>query len=702
MTVTTRDSLRKALPDIREAIALRREVAEDRVVRNLRRAVCKKIHLKQAGELEKALVDEITPLIEGQIQGIADGLLLLSPEEPLTASLSPLDGFQGKLYGDDQEVVRIEAGGFEKHLPSQHDQSTHGSGGGSFDIDNAIDSLSNFENRDSLFNKINEGNPSPSRSDTTQIKKYTAHDYKKTPVYERINMGLRDGAELRVSDKKIVTSLDKVIDDNPVRVDGVVYRAMVQHRGEPTLPELKVGEVFADKGFVSTSTDWTTGSDFQSYGSLDHKMMQIRVPKGSKALAINGLLKEGPSEHEVILPRGSKFKVVEKKTITLPHRGDREVFVMELMGADNTKSFKSSNLITKRTNNEEQWYARRNEVKFAKQLGGEATEVSAPVDIIWTDGKQIHGIELKTVIGNVHAKVKMDPRGNERKAEWIEVNDGIIHTVVLDDTEVVPGNNQEGRTASIARLMNGDKTGFDLSKRAIYYKRGYGSFRQSAMTEVGSIKELKGLMIAVDEKTFSKSHTDTAHSLVSQVVDHQRNRRDMVDRLLPLMALNMAQTAMSEMKGIGLKPKKSVKHLPGQHDQSSHAHGGSRSRVAKRTHKPATKEKQRRGEAEQARLATAVGGRDEGDNLPFDIIRGKHAAEVKTVIDNNNDKITVHPESRRRKEAEAKAKGYVIHTIAIDVRGGRRSYFHKSGVGSYRLNSMDQVSLSRLKEILSE
>jgi len=127
---------------------------------------------------------------------------------------------------------------------------------------------------------------------------------------------------------------------------------------------------------------------------------------------------------------------------------------------------------------------------------------------------------------------------------------------------------------------------------------------------------------------------------------------------------------------------------------------GESSRVerARRTHKTSTVEKQRRGEAEQAKLAKAIGGRDEGDNLPFDVRKGKHAIEVKTVMDNNNDKITVHPSSRRRKEEVAKKQGLTVHTVAIDVREGKRSYYHKEGVGAFRLRSMDQVSLKQLKE----
>ncbi len=126
----------------------------------------------------------------------------------------------------------------------------------------------------------------------------------------------------------------------------------------------------------------------------------------------------------------------------------------------------------------------------------------------------------------------------------------------------------------------------------------------------------------------------------------------------------------------------------------------SKSDAAKRTHKPSTARKQRRGEAEQKRLSGAVDGKDTGDNEAFDVLVGRHAVEVKTVIDNDNDKITVHPDSRRRKEKYASENGLEMHTVAVDVRGGRRMYYHKPGVGAFRLGGMEKVSLDRLKEIL--
>lgn len=132
--------------------------------------------------------------------------------------------------------------------------------------------------------------------------------------------------------------------------------------------------------------------------------------------------------------------------------------------------------------------------------------------------------------------------------------------------------------------------------------------------------------------------------------------------------------------------------------------GSTREERAKRTHKSSTKEKQDRGEAEQERLSKQLGraAKNNGDNKAFDVVvRGKHAIEVKTVMDNDNDKITVHKSSRLRKEKRARENKWKSHMVAIDVRGGKRKYYYKKGVGSYRLSAMEKVSVAQMKDIFS-
>jgi Rifampin ADP-ribosyl transferase/ADP-ribosyltransferase exoenzyme len=73
-------------------------------------------------------------------------------------------------------------------------------------------------------------------------------------------------------------------------------------------------EGLTDKSFVSTSSDRASAEDF------GQKLVRVRVPAGSKALSVamargqNLSIKEGPgkSEAEVLLPRGSQFRVISE------------------------------------------------------------------------------------------------------------------------------------------------------------------------------------------------------------------------------------------------------------------------------------------------------------------------------------------------------------------------------------------------------
>ena len=147
--------------------------------------------------------------------------------------------------------------------------------------------------------------------------------------------------------------------------------------------------------------------------------------------------------------------------------------------------------------------------------------------------------------------------------------------------------------------------------------------------------------------------------------------------------------------------------------------GGSsvaRARVerALRTHKPATARKQRWADRSEKDIVRMLGGERTGDNDAVDVVvraGGKVAGvEVKTILDNGNDKITMHPDSRVRKEAWARSNHATIHTVVIDDRNrfgssgwsGNRLYYAR-GVGAFRLTAMTPVrDIPHLRELLKE
>lgn len=126
---------------------------------------------------------------------------------------------------------------------------------------------------------------------------------------------------------------------------------------------------------------------------------------------------------------------------------------------------------------------------------------------------------------------------------------------------------------------------------------------------------------------------------------------------------------------------------------------------ARASHKPSTQAKQRIAAQGEDHVSEAIGGEGTDDNDAFDVLRraaGKlHAVEVKTLIDNKNDKITMHPSSRERKEAWAKRENATMHTVVVDKRGAKQRVFYHAGVGSFRLASLTPVrDAAHLRELI--
>jgi hypothetical protein len=91
-----------------------------------------------------------------------------------------------------------------------------------------------------------------------------------------------------------------------------------------------------------------------------------------------------------------------------------------------------------------------------------------------------------------------------------------------------------------------------------------------------------------------------------------------------------------------------------------------------------------------------VKGIQSHDDFPVDVqlktASGLHGIEVKTLMLQNNDKITMNRGAIGRKLAWAKSNNADLSTVAVDLRGSKVAVYYKSGVGSFRLGSMEKVS----------
>ncbi len=118
-----------------------------------------------------------------------------------------------------------------------------------------------------------------------------------------------------------------------------------------------------------------------------------------------------------------------------------------------------------------------NEPQLAQMVGGKRGEANAPVDVVTPSGD---GIELKTITKGTNDKITMSKSAVANKDAWVAKSKRDLHTVVFDDRLVKDA---------------GGPGAHDTSKRAVYYRRGYGSFRIGTMHRVrGGAAELRRLI----------------------------------------------------------------------------------------------------------------------------------------------------------------------------------------------------------------
>ena len=119
---------------------------------------------------------------------------------------------------------------------------------------------------------------------------------------------------------------------------------------------------------------------------------------------------------------------------------------------------------------------------------------------------------------------------------------------------------------------------------------------------------------------------------------------------------------------------------------------------AKASYKPSTKAKQIQAEQNEKRLAQAIQGLHLGDHQPFDVVISSKriGIEVKTLLDNKRDAITMHPKSLAKKYKAIKTmKLKAAYTVIFDDRPGRGQIFLAKGVGSFRVYSHATKTLNK-------
>ncbi len=222
----------------------------------------------------------------------------------------PVESILARGYWETSEEVT-------KH--GEHDQKTHGSWATGSSLPEGIGYTESEVVYHDYYGSTPEQGP--------YVEDYTMNAYGPINTYLRTNKWEENNESgIQKSDvAEYRSALDGAISRTEAPRDMLLYRGT---SGVDKFDTLKEGDVFTDKGYVSTTTKpdqlWSfmstaTGGRYDSRPVEKGYVLQINVPEGSKVLSVNKYFKGvsaqyGPTEaireeNEHILPRGTKFRV---------------------------------------------------------------------------------------------------------------------------------------------------------------------------------------------------------------------------------------------------------------------------------------------------------------------------------------------------------------------------------------------------------
>jgi hypothetical protein len=227
------------------------------------------------------------------------------------------------LFNADKLTVNKADIGEAVRKHGSHDQKTHGNwASGNYDdlaqwYADEMKVFSTMKERDAYFEEMLLSQ----RKEGFTEEKYPEFrraigEYESALGYS-LNDALRDPQVSESAFKDTIEFLDRAIETAPpLREEVIAYRG-VKGNGLNFFEKLTVGDVFEDKGYVSTTIDAGVAQQFGTSGSMYQGLaMRIKLPAGSKGIFPSGYKDQSEenwdrnaSEAEFLLPRGSKFKV---------------------------------------------------------------------------------------------------------------------------------------------------------------------------------------------------------------------------------------------------------------------------------------------------------------------------------------------------------------------------------------------------------
>jgi len=158
-----------------------------------------------------------------------------------------------------------------------------------------------------------------SNEEFSAVNMYTSEDV----GYSHLNKVLREDGFIPKATQSYIDVLDSSL-DNIKDTKGTFYRGMLPTRGGETrkaISDLKVGSIWEDKGYFSTSRDKQKAGSFGNirFSNAGEWLGNITEVTTGVLFKVKGSgddiskLSAAPREQEVLFSRGSKFKVLSKK-----------------------------------------------------------------------------------------------------------------------------------------------------------------------------------------------------------------------------------------------------------------------------------------------------------------------------------------------------------------------------------------------------
>ena len=160
---------------------------------------------------------------------------------------------------------------------------------------------------------------------------YTLNDTNDDLSSPNLNSYLRKGLKNDKEKDKRIREIDYLINSSILKKDLNVFRGISMVRGKEHVEELiniKEGAIYYDHGFTSTSYSQEIAIGYGLEKSKDMIFLDIRLKKGTKGMPLFEWDKTSrKNEYEILLKRGQKFKVEEKK---IAKNGDKTIVYIRL------------------------------------------------------------------------------------------------------------------------------------------------------------------------------------------------------------------------------------------------------------------------------------------------------------------------------------------------------------------------------------